>query len=181
MGEGDEEVGKRRVVFRIMSGVVAVFVTAAGEQDGQVAPAVGGGVAEVGPKEDGGVVEQMTASFLHVLELGEKIAEHLELRRLDAGELLDLLLIATVVGEHVPIGSHARDVAGHGVEAADGEGDHARGIGLQRQQNEGVHHALLGEDVVAGGNLLRFLIVDLRLGTVGPFPVLLQTNFKLAY
>ena len=132
MGEGDEEVGEGGVVVWIVRGVGAVLVAAAGEQNGQVAPAVGGGVAEVGPKEDGGVVEQMTVGFLHVLELGEEIAEHLELGRLDAGEFLDLLLIATVVGEHVPVGAHAWDVAGHGVHAAEGVGDHARGIGMQR-------------------------------------------------
>ena len=34
LGEGDEEVGERGVVVRIMRGVGAVFVAAAGEEDG---------------------------------------------------------------------------------------------------------------------------------------------------
>ena len=40
LGKGDEEVGKRRVVFWIMGGMVAVFVTTTGKQNGQVVPAV---------------------------------------------------------------------------------------------------------------------------------------------
>ena len=69
LGEGDEEIGEGSVIVRIMSNVVAVFVTAAGEEDGQVPPTMRGGVAEVGSEQNGSVVEQMAALFHHVFHL----------------------------------------------------------------------------------------------------------------
>ena len=40
LGEGDEEVGKGSIIIRIMGNVVAMFVTTASKQNGQVVPAV---------------------------------------------------------------------------------------------------------------------------------------------
>ena len=40
LGKWDEEVGKGSVIIRIMGNVVSVFVAAASEQNGQVAPTV---------------------------------------------------------------------------------------------------------------------------------------------
>ena len=50
LSQRDEEVGERGVVLRVMGNMVAVFIAAASHQNGQVAPAMGGGVAEVGAK-----------------------------------------------------------------------------------------------------------------------------------
>ena len=50
LGQRNEEVGERGVVLRVVSNMVAVFVAAASHQNGQVAPAMGGGVAKVGAK-----------------------------------------------------------------------------------------------------------------------------------
>ena len=44
LGEGDEEVGEGSVIIRIMGDMVAVFIAAAGEEDGQVPPTMRGGV-----------------------------------------------------------------------------------------------------------------------------------------
>ena len=69
LGEGDEEVGEGSVIIRIMGDVVSVLVTAAGEQNGQVTPAMRGGVTEIGTEQNGSVVEQMAALFLDVFHL----------------------------------------------------------------------------------------------------------------
>lgn len=54
---GDEEIRHWRIVLRVEGEVLAVFETAAGEDEGEILVTVGVGVAEAAPVEDLGAVK----------------------------------------------------------------------------------------------------------------------------
>ena len=102
---GDEEVGQWWGFFSVLSEgeVLAVFEVAAGGDDGEVAVVVAGGVAEVGAREDGGLVEEGVVAFFDFIEAGHEFGEEAHFLEFDEGELFDLLFVAPVVAEVVPV------------------------------------------------------------------------------
>ena len=102
---GDEEVGQGWGLFSFpgKGEVLAVFEVAAGGDDGEVAVVVAGGVAEVGTAEDGGLVEEGVVAFFDFIEAGHEFGEEAHFFEFDEGELFDLLFVAPVVAEVVPV------------------------------------------------------------------------------
>ena len=89
-GHLDKEIGEVGVVLLVVGDVLAVFEAAAGEDEGEVAPAVAAGVAEVGAHENHGVVQQgaLAAGFGGV---GEFFGEVLEGETLETAVGIDTI------------------------------------------------------------------------------------------
>ena len=123
------EVAERLVALGLKGDMALVLVSAAGEEDGQVAGTVRGGVAEVAGEEHLRGIKQSAAGFGGAGEFFEKARVGFEFLVLVSAQLLDLVGILAVVGRVVVLDLQAGDVGE--VVLVGAEHDHAGRVGLQ--------------------------------------------------
>ena len=118
--------------------VLAVFEAATGEYDGEIAVRVGVRIAHAAAEKDHGVIQQRAGAILDALELLQEPSELLHLIALHFDEAFDGLGTLAVMGEAVVAAAQAE---GGGLEiATDLERGDARGIRLQGEGDEVIHH-----------------------------------------
>ena len=76
------------------------------------------------------MVEQMAARFPDVFHLFQESTEDPKLGGLNPRQLGNLGFLFPVMGEHVPVGLYARDVAGHRIHATEVQGIPTVGVGI---------------------------------------------------
>src|SRR6185295_17785687 len=135
----------------------------AGEQDGQVVVVVAVAVGQRAAVDDHGVVEDRALLLLDRLQLLEEAGEELDVVLVDLLDLLELVLVARVVGQRVVA---FRDAEGReGPVAArvrEHEGGDAGRVRLERGREDGAEH--LDVLAVVGGGAGGELDVRGRVG-----------------
>ena len=152
---------------------------AAGGDDGEVAVVVAGGVAEVGAGEDGGLVEEGVVAFFDFIEAGHEFGEETHFLEFDEGELFDLLFVAAVVAEVVPVFIDTFQ-GGDVVAAGSAEGDEAGGVGAEGEEDEVIHELHIADEIGAVFDIARGLSVDAGFGELGPLFLNDEAFFKFA-
>jgi hypothetical protein len=176
---GDEEVGEGWSFFGGEGEVLAVFEVSTGGDDGEVAVVVAGGVSEVGAGEDGGLIEEGVVAFFDLVEAGHEFGEEAHFLEFDEGEFFDLLFVAAVMAEVVPVFIDSFQ-SGDVVAAGAAEGDEAGGIGAEGEEDEVIHELHIADEIGAVFDIARGLSVDGGFGELGPFFLNDEAFFKFA-
>ncbi len=92
-----EEVAERLIVLMVIGDVLTVREFAAGQDDWEISPVVGIGIAEIAPKENGGVVEESSVRLAPILESGKQGPEALHDLGFDALQLRDFGFVLTMM------------------------------------------------------------------------------------
>ena len=118
----DEEIAQGSGVSLLAGDVAAMPEAAACQHDRQISWIVGVGVAEIAAEENRTAAKQGVGPFLLRLQLGQETAETVHQGGLDLLELLDLRLVAAVMGQVVMLEGDSVDL-GYAVMILDHDGD----------------------------------------------------------